>query len=241
MRDGKYTRHRLARGDRAPDVALDATLRAAAQRARNSTGEGLVIAPQDLREKVRSRRSPLSVVVVVDNSYSVHADRMVEKTKGLARALLEDAVRDGNRVALIAFRDTVPEAAIAMPLTRSLKLARRRLDVIPLSGRTPLASAIKLAGRVLRQEILKRPDAVPLTVVITDGLPTVALRPGGDPLADLLSEARVLRRRKIGMIVADGSDQDVRLGGCGAQLADAAGGSWLAFDEIVPDARQRRS
>ena len=85
----------------------------------------------------------------------------------------------------------------------------------------------------LRQERIKRRNTLPLAVVITDGLPTVALRPGGDPLKDLLSEARVIRRQRITTIVVDSADQSAKLGGCGLEVALAAGGQWLAFDELA--------
>ena len=172
---------------------------------------------------------------MLDNSYSVHADRMVEQVKGLARTLLDDSIRNCDRIALVTFKATEPEATTALPLTRSRALAARRLETIPIVGRTPLASAIRLSGRILRNERLKRRDAIPLAVVITDGLPTVPLRPGGDPLADLLAEARALRRRAIATIVADTSPQNVTLGGCGPELAREAGGHWLPFAELVLD------
>ncbi len=72
-------------------MAVDATLRAAAARA-GRAGRGLPsVAAEDLRRKVREHRVPFELCFVVDNSYSLHADRLVEKVKGLAFALLEDA------------------------------------------------------------------------------------------------------------------------------------------------------
>lgn len=221
------------------DLALDATIRSAAQRGLATGSSALEISPGDLREKIRAHRAPISLGIVVDNSYSVHAEHMVEKAKGLAWALLDDAATSDDRVALVAFHRARPEATVALPLTRSRTRARRRLESVPLSGRTPLASAVRLCGRILQQERLKRSGVVPLAVVITDGLPTIALRPGGDALADLLAEARVLRRHKITTVVVDGSDQDVRLGGCGRALADAAGGTWLRFDDLVAEWAER--
>jgi magnesium chelatase subunit D len=231
LRRGKYSRHRLGT-DRA-DVALDATLRAAASRGRRR------IEPDDLRRKVREHRSPFAVCFVVDNSYSVHADRMVERVKGLTMALLEDAAHRGDRVALVAFRGGVPEATVALPLTRSLVHARRRLEEIPLSGRTPLADALVKAGRLLRQEQFKRPNAYPLVVVVTDGLPTVPLRRGGDPLADVLAEGRALRRAGISVVVADATPPGSGAKSCGPALAGAAGGLHLAFADLVPETLQR--
>ena len=140
---------------------------------------------------------------VLDNSWSIHAERMVEKAKGLVFRLLEDATGNGDRVALVAFRGGVPEATVALPLTRSLPLAYRRLREVPLSGQTPLADALRRGRILLRQELSKHPNAVPLVVAVTDGLATRPLRPDGDPMVDTLTEARALRRARVPVVVAD--------------------------------------
>jgi Mg-chelatase subunit ChlD len=54
---GKYARHRLDSHGR-PDVALDATLRAAAARQAGCRSSRLQVAPEDLRHKIRRHRSP---------------------------------------------------------------------------------------------------------------------------------------------------------------------------------------
>ena len=186
--------------------------------------------PDDLRGKIREHRSPLAVCLVVDNSYSLHADRLVETVKGIAWRMLDDAAHRGDRVALVAFKGGLPEATVALPLTRSLTRARRRLAEIPLAGRTPLADALVRARRLLRQELRKRPNAHPLVVCVTDGLPTAPLRVGGDPLADVLAEARMLRRSGIPCVVLDASAPDRP--GFGVALAEAAGGSHVALAEL---------
>ena len=191
---------------------------------------------QDLRRKVREHRSPFSVVFVVDNSYSVQAEGMVETVKGLTFRLLEDATHRGDKVALVAFNGGLPEATVALPLTTSLPLARRRLREIPLSGRTPLADGLRRARRVLKQESVKHPNAVPVVVVVTDGLPTVPLHPGGSPLDDALSEARRLKRSGILVIVADSTPPDATHPSCGPQLALAGAGVHLPIGELAPDA-----
>lgn len=233
-RRGKYSRPRLA-GPRAHDLAVDATLRAAAVRSGRAGAGRISVVPADLRRKLREHRSPFAVAFVVDNSYSVHAERMVEKAKGLTLRLLEDAAHRGDRVALVAFKSGVPEATVALPLTRSLALAKARLEAIPLSGRTPLADALRRAGRILRQEVRKHKNVVPLVVCVTDGLPTVPLVPGRDPLDDALAEARALRRSGIGFVTAEtAAGHGAREGSC-RQLAEAAGGVVIPFAELVPD------
>ncbi len=228
-RKGKYTRPRLASPPSA-DVAVDATLRAAAWRSRRLP---LRVEPADLRRKVREHRAPLAVCFLVDNSWSVHADRMVEKVKGIVLRLLDDAAGHGDKVALVAFRGGVPEATVALPFTASALLARRRLRSIPLSGQTPLADGLRRARALLRQELTKHPNAVPLVVAVTDGEATTPLRRGGDAVADALAESRALRRAGILLVVADAS----RSGhGCSAALARAGGGTYIPVADLAPEA-----
>jgi magnesium chelatase subunit D len=177
---------------------------------------------------VREHRSPYAVCFVLDNSWSIHAERMVEKAKGVVFALLEEASTRGDRVALVAFRGGVAEATLALPLTKSLALARHRLAKVPLAGQTPLADALRVGRTLLRQELFKHPNAVPLLVAVTDGLPTAALRPGGDPLADALAEARALRRTHVLCVVADTSGE-----GHAAELASAAGGVCVPVERLA--------
>lgn len=226
-RKGKYTRPRLARRH-AQDVAIDATLRAAAVRG----GAPLRVAPVDLRRKVREHRSPFAVCFVVDNSWSVHAERMVEKAKGVVFRLLEDATGRGDKVALVAFRGGLPEATVVLPFTSSLAAATRRLRRIPLAGQTPLADALRRARILLRQELSKHPNAVPLVVCVTDGEPTIPLRAGSDPSADALSEGQSLGRARIGLVVVDTSNG---ASGCTAGLAHAAGGFRIPVADLAPE------
>jgi magnesium chelatase subunit D len=228
-RRGKYDRHRLARaGD--TDIALDATVRAAAVR---SKSKPVRVSAQDLRRKVRGHRSPYAVCIVVDNSWSVHAHRMVEKVKGIVFRLLEDATGRRDKVALVAFRGGVTEATVVLPFTSSLALATRRLRSIPLSGQTPLADGLRRARSLLRQELFKHPNAMPLVVVVTDGEPTVPLRPGGDPVADALAQAQALRRAGILCVVGDAASLLGR--GCAADLARVSGGVAVPVARLAPE------
>ncbi len=225
-RRGKYTRHRLA-GEGDLDVALDATFRAAALRSGRTPIE---VRAEDLRRRIREHRSPFSVCFVVDNSWSVHAERMIERVKGVVFELLEDATRRGDKVALVAFKGGVPEGTIALPPTASCTLARRRLEEIPLSGQTPLADALRRARLLLRGELVRHPNAVPLVVVVTDGLPTIAARAGAEPVADLLAEGRALRRARIGCVVAEVEGPEP---GCAEALAEAAGGTHIPLARLA--------
>jgi magnesium chelatase subunit D len=151
--------------------------------------------------------------------------------KGVVFELLEDATRRGDKVALVAFKGGVPEGTVALPPTASASLARRRLEEIPLSGQTPLADALRRARLLLRGELLRHPNAVPLVVVVSDGLPTVAARRGGDPVEDVLAEGRALRRARIGCVVVQVGDEI----GCAKELAQASGGIRLPLAELAAE------
>lgn len=180
---GRYVRARAVRpGERARDIAVDASLRAAALRGGRPT-------PADLRCRVRARRGGRTVILVVDASGSMGARRRMAYAKGAALDLLRAAYRTRDRVAFIAFRRD--RAEVVLPPTRSIELAQRRLADLPTGGRTPLAQALHRAAEVV--DTTRRAQGGPCEVVlISDGRATVPLAPGGDALADAEHAARVL-------------------------------------------------
>ncbi len=91
---------------------------------------------------------------------------------------------------------------------------------------------MRRARLLLRAELLRHPNAVPLVVVVSDGLPTVPLRPGGDPVADLLSEGRALRRARVGVVVAEVASPAA---GCAELLAEACGGTRLPLSDLAAE------
>lgn len=234
LRRGKYSRPRVPRQP-SSDVAFDATVRAAATRA-GRTGSRYGIEPEDVRRKVRQHRVPLEVCIVLDNSYSLHAERLVETVKGVVFRLLEDAAARGDRASVVAFRSGVAEATVALRPTRSIAVATEKLRQVPLSGRTPLAAALDLGRRMLRQELHKRPNARPLVVVVSDGLPNVPLVRGSDPLEDVLAQAALLRRAGMSCVVVDAVLPGKEGESCGRALADAARGVHVPLGELSPDA-----
>ena len=185
--------------ENASDLALDATLRAAAphQSERRShpqpnplpPGEGTIspgegtayapaflIEPWDVREKVRETKTGSLILFVVDASGSMGAQRRMVAVKGAILSLLLDAYQRRDRVGLIAFRGT--GAQVLLPPTSSVDLAHAMLQEMPTGGRTPLSRGLLLAMEVLEAEKQKDRNVLPLLVVLSDGRANVAMGSG---------------------------------------------------------------
>ena len=181
--------------DKATDLALDATLRAAAphqvERRRphpnplpegegtNGDGNGtdsapaFLIEPHDVREKVRETKTGSLILFVVDASGSMGAQRRMVAVKGAILSLLLDAYQRRDRVGLIAFRGTT--AQVLLPPTSSVDLAHALLSEMPTGGRTPLSRGLLLAMEVIETEKQKDRNVLPLLVVLSDGRANVAM------------------------------------------------------------------
>jgi magnesium chelatase subunit D len=173
-RTGRYVRPTLTR-PAAPDLALDATLRAAApyQGLREKGNLALAITDPDLRYKVRERRIGRHILLVVDASGSMGADQRLAETKAAILSLLLDAYQKRERVGLIVFRGE--EAKLALPFTNSIQTAQKYLQHLPTGGKTPLPHALHLAYDLIKKEKAKCPQDAFLLVLITDGKANISL------------------------------------------------------------------
>ena len=189
---GRYVGARVPDGP-ASDLALDATLRAAApyqQSRRQSAGAGdsdsddnddgngraaaaLLVEPWDIREKVRETHTGSLILFVVDASGSMGAQRRMVTVKGAVMSLLLDAYQRRDRVGLIAFRGTA--AQLLLPPTGSVEMAQWHLQDLPTGGRTPLAHGIYLALETLETERRKDREVLPLLALLTDGRANISL------------------------------------------------------------------
>ena len=210
-------------GGRPRDMALAATVRAAAphQRARGREGSGLVVRPTDLRENVREGREGNLILFLVDASGSMAARKRMSAVKGAVLSLLNDAYQRRDKAALISFRKE--EARILIPPTSSVELAAPRLEELPTGGRTPLAAGLEKATEVLKREKLRDRERRPLLVLLTDGRATA----GPDPLP----AAARLRSLRATSFVVDTEEGYVRLGMAG-ELAGAMGARCLRLEEL---------
>ena len=165
--DGRGLRTDLPRRGARLDLALSATLRAAAphQRTRRG-GQAVVIHPEDVRVWVRAKRSAAHILFLVDASGSMGARERMRTVKGAILALLREAYQKRDCVGLIAFRRD--RAETLLPMTRSVELAERALRDLPTGGRTPLAEGLAHAHRILR-ELERKGSEKTVLVLVTDG------------------------------------------------------------------------
>ena len=165
--DGRGLRTELPRRGARIDLALSATLRAAAPHQHTrKRGQTVVIRPEDVRVWVRAKRSAAHILFLVDASGSMGTRERMRTVKGAILALLREAYQKRDCVGLIAFRRE--RAETLLPMTRSVELAERALRDLPTGGRTPLAEGLAHAHRTLR-ELERKGSEKTVLVLVTDG------------------------------------------------------------------------
>jgi magnesium chelatase subunit D len=229
---GRYVRPTLSKPG-IPDLALDATLRAAApyQAVRERGNLALSIREPDLRYKVREKRIGRHILFVVDASGSMGADERMAETKAAILSLLVDAYQKRERVGLIVFRGA--EARMALPFTHSVEMAQRYLTHLPTGGKTPLPHALHLAREVLQKEKTGHPRDAFLLVLITDGRANLSLRKEGKPMEEVKDLARQIGALKINALVIDTERFAPCLDlGCLPELSRILGGRYLSVQSL---------
>ncbi len=197
---GRYVSTRLPQGEVATftDIALDATVRAAASRVPGA-GQPL-ISPGDVRVKVRKQKAGSLILFVLDASASMHARASLESAKAVILDLLTEAYQKRDRIGLIVFKDE--RARLELAPTSSISLARTYLDKLIPGGSTPLCHGLALGHDVISRELKRNPNLFPVMVVITDGNGNVALK-GDDPFRESLRLGRELRAAGVNSLVID--------------------------------------
>lgn len=233
LMQGRYVRAEIPKA-KTSDIAFDATLRAAApyQKARPSNGCAVVIRKDDLRSKVREKRTGNIFLFVVDASGSMGARERMKTVKGVIFKILLDAYQKRDRVGMVAFRKN--QAEVLLPVTRSVDFAQKKLATMPTGGKTPLAKGLLKSEDVL--DMLYRQDANqdPVMILITDGRATSSLNKGTNPVTDALEEAKRIGRRNIPVAVIDTESGFIKLG-LAKKLAKAMGASYFQVDKISED------
>mgnify|MGYP001067722165 CR=1 FL=1 len=219
------------------DVALEATLRAAAphQAERPPSPLAISVQPADLRVKVRQHPASTTVIFVVDASSSMGARQRMAAAKGAALHLLQDAYVHRRRVALIAFRKQTAE--ILLPPTNSVENALGALQKLPTGGRTPLGHGLMKAWELARQLRYRDSAAQALVVLISDGRANVFYQPGSaeTPFAEAVDLARQLTAGGIHLLVLDTEDDFLPLG-LARELAESVGADYVKLANVEAEA-----
>jgi magnesium chelatase subunit D len=230
-RDGRYVRSRVPETV-GPDIALDATIRAAAPYQKGREGNLAVkIGRADIREKIRERKTGNTILFVVDASGSMGAQRRMTEVKGAILSLLIEAYQKRDRVGLVAFRGTGAE--VLLPPTGSVELARKYLQTLPVGGKTPLAHGLRQGYEVLQRERMINRHTIPRLVLISDGKGNVGMG-SGSPMDDAREAAARIREAGISSFVID-SEQNFLSFGLARTISDELGGQYLRLEDLRAD------
>ena len=219
---GRYIKSKMPKGQEG-DVAIDATLRAAAIRSKGN----IKVKSEDLRHKVRKHGAKASIALVVDISGSMYSERKAYRVKGILDNIVEDTNRHQDRLSVIGFKGE--EAEIIIPTTKRSSSFQEQIEQITVGGTTPLASGMKMGFEILKKEKIQD-EYVPMMLILTDGMPNVALKDG--PTKDAIKIAEDLKKIDIHTIVVN-FESTVRQGrDMNMELALAAGGRYYDVEEL---------
>jgi magnesium chelatase subunit D len=172
-----------------------------ANEAKSGTVPRMEIRPDDFRITRYKQNAETVTIFVVDASGSAAVNRLAE-AKGAVELLLADCYIRRDSVALITFSGRLTE--VALPPTRSLVMAKRRLTGLPGGGGTPMAAAIDMAADLALA--IRRKGQTPTLVFMTDGKANLTREGQGDRVQaglEAMTAAHLLASAGIGTLMVD--------------------------------------
>ena len=157
------------------DIHVPATIREAARKQRNrekAFGKALKICLEDVREKLRLYKAPLTMVLVIDLSGSMLLN--VDAVRDALLRLHGEAYRFRDKVGIVALKDK--GAVVIQHPINNLRVVANKILKLRVSGFTPLAAGMLKALEVLKEAKRRDQSTVPIMVLITDGSANVPLK-----------------------------------------------------------------
>ena len=228
-KQGRYSR--ASRHGIPGDIALDATIRAAAPFQVHRKGNlALNLIPDDFRYKIREKRIGNLLLFLVDASGSMGARGRMAASKGAVMSLLLDAYQKRDKVAMISFRGQ--EAVVNLPITGSVEIAGKLLAEMRVGGRTPLAAGLVGTYEQLRNYLIREPAGRPIVIIITDGKANVSL---GEtkPVDEMLKIASAMAaEQRAKYIVVDTEEEGLLTFGLAGKMADALQADFFKITDL---------
>jgi len=244
---GRYIKPMIPKG-KLCRLAIDATLRSAAPyqrirrdkaRSKGEEVEGRVFVESiDMRAKKLVRKAGALVMFVVDASGSMALNRMAS-AKGACMKLLAESYTNRDMVSVIPF--CFEKAYVLLPPSKSIAMARRRLESLPCGGGSPMAHGLSVAVRTGVQSLTSGDIGRAVIILITDGRANVSLASSnGDPTAlgpdavkpssaqlqeEVLDMAKKSFRAGLQLLVIDTENKFVSTG-LAKEIAKAANGTY---------------
>jgi magnesium chelatase subunit D len=219
---GKYIKSKYSQ--KTPkDIAIDATIRAAAKKSKQK----IKIETSDLREKIRKHSARASIVVIVDISGSMSADKKTNRVKNMLNHMIINSQKYKDKLTVIGFKGQSSE--IIIPTTKRAKSFQKYINTITVGGTTPLASGLNKGLEILKKE-KKYKEYVPIMILLTDGMPNVSINK--NPILDSLYIASKLKKEEINSIIVNFERTKQNGRSFNMEMALESGGKYYDLEDL---------